>query len=136
MVLQKQIVLKPYSQGFHLITEDILKELTPLPNNGLLHLFLQHTSAAISLNENFDHTVRKDFQAFFSHLVPENFKYFIHNFEGFDDMPAHIKSSIIGQNITIPILNYKLALGTWQGIYLCEFRKNYTSRKILATIIS
>jgi len=118
MVLQKQIVLQP------------------LPNNGILHLFLQHTSAALTINENADYTVRKDFETFFSQLVPENFKHFVHTLEGSDDMPAHIKSSIIGQSISIPIVNNKLALGTWQGIYLCEFRRHSYSRKILASIIS
>jgi secondary thiamine-phosphate synthase enzyme len=136
MVLQKQIVLKPYPLGFHLITEEIVRALQPLPNNGILHLFLQHTSAALTINENADYTVRKDFETFFSQLVPENFKHFVHTLEGSDDMPAHIKSSIIGQSISIPIVNNKLALGTWQGIYLCEFRRHSYSRKILASIIS
>lgn len=136
MVLQKQIVLKPYSNGFHLITREILESLPALPANGLLHLFLQHTSAALTINENADYTVRNDFEIFFSHLVPENFKHFTHIFEGTDDMPAHIKSSLIGQSVSIPIVNGQLALGTWQGIYLCEFRKQINSRKVLATIIS
>ncbi len=136
MVLQKQIVLKPYSKGFHLVTEEIIAQLPPLPESGILHLFIQHTSAAITINENVDYSVRKDFETFFSHHVPENFPYFIHTSEGRDDMPAHIKSSLIGQSILIPITNHQLHLGTWQGIYLCEFRNHGGKRKILATILA
>jgi len=136
MVYQTQILLKPYAYGFHLITNEILEKLPNLPSVGLLNLFLQHTSAAITINENADPSVRIDFKTFFSSLVPENFKYFEHTAEGLDDMPAHIKSSLIGVSLVIPIKNHQLALGTWQGIYLCEFRKYGGERKIIATIIS
>jgi secondary thiamine-phosphate synthase enzyme len=135
MVLQKQIVLKSYPRGFHLITDEILEKLPPLPEIGILNLFIQHTSAALAINENADYTVRKDFETFFSYLVPESFNKFLHTIEGLDDMPAHIKSSLIGQSLIIPIGNYKLLLGTWQGIYLCEFRNNGGPRRIIATII-
>ncbi|NSW45694.1 MAG: YjbQ family protein [Bacteroidales bacterium] len=136
MVYQTQILLKPYSYGFHLITNEILDELPNLPSSGLLNLFIQHTSAALTINENADFSVRSDFKTFFSTLMPENFKYFEHTYEGLDDMPAHIKSSLIGVSLVIPIKDHKLALGTWQGIYLCEFRKFGGRRKIMATVIS
>jgi secondary thiamine-phosphate synthase enzyme len=135
MVDQFEIQLRPYSRGFHLITEEISKNLSNLPEKGILNLFIKHTSAAITINENADYTVRLDFESFLSKLIPENFNY-AHNSEGSDDMPAHLKASIIGQSISIPITNYKLNLGTWQGIYLCEFRNYGGSRKIVITIIN
>lgn len=135
MVEQIKIQLRPYSRGFHLITEEIYKNLSDLPDKGILNLFIKHTSAAITINENADYTVRLDFESFLSKLIPENFNY-AHNSEGLDDMPAHLKASIIGQSISIPITNHKLNLGTWQGIYLCEFRNYGGSRKIVITIIN
>ncbi|MCX7861404.1 MAG: secondary thiamine-phosphate synthase enzyme YjbQ [Bacteroidales bacterium] len=135
MVIQKQIVLKSRPQGFHLITNEILDQLDTLPENGILHLFLEHTSAALTINENADITVRNDMERFYNKLVPPSYKEYEHIMEGLDDMPAHIKTSIIGQTLTIPIVNKQLHLGTWQGIYLCEFRKNAGPRKIFATII-
>lgn len=135
MVNQFEIQLRPYSRGFHLITEEISKNLSNLPEKGILNLFIKHTSAAITINENADYTVRMDFESFLSKLIPENFNY-THNSEGSDDMPAHLKASVIGQSISIPITNYKLNLGTWQGIYLCEFRNYGGSRKIIITIIN
>ncbi|NOU16936.1 MAG: YjbQ family protein [Bacteroidales bacterium] len=135
MVDQFEIQLRPYSRGFHLITEEISKNFSNLPDKGILNLFIKHTSAAITINENADYTVRMDFESFLSKLIPENFNY-AHNSEGSDDMPAHLKASIIGQSISIPITNHKLNLGTWQGIYLCEFRNYGGSRKIVITIIN
>lgn len=136
MVLQTQIVLKAYPKGFHLITNEIISQLPSLPESGLLNLYLKHTSAALTINENADPSVRSDFDTFFSYLVPENFKRFTHIYEGKDDMPAHIKSSLLGVSLVIPISNYRLNLGTWQGIYLCEFRAFGGRRTIIATIIS
>ncbi len=136
MVLQTQIVLNAYSKGFHLVTNEIVSKLPELPENGILNLFLKHTSAALTINENADPSVRDDFDKFFDVHVPENFKQFTHIYEGKDDMPAHIKSSLLGVSLMIPISNHRLNLGTWQGIYLCEFREYAGKRTILATIIN
>ena len=136
MIEQKEFTLSSYGKGFHLITSEIFQNLPKLPENGMLNIFIKHTSAAISLNENADYTVRIDMENYFNKLIPENLPYFEHTSEGSDDMPAHIKASIIGQFVTIPITNYKLNLGTWQGIYLCEFRRNGGTRKIVLTIYS
>ena len=124
------------NKGFFLITNTIEKQFPDIKNYkiGTLHLFLKHTSASISINENADPTVREDLLAYFEKHVPENEPYYKHTFEGPDDMPAHIKSTLIGNNLTIPISNGKLQLGTWQGIYLCEHRENPHQRKIVATI--
>jgi secondary thiamine-phosphate synthase enzyme len=130
MIQQKEISLPPFQRGFHLITRYIEQELPDLPDAGLVNLLLKHTSAAITLNENADPTVRTDFESFISRLVPENQPYYIHTLEGGDDMPAHIKSSLFGASLTIPVSNGRLNLGTWQGIYLCEFR-NYGGRRRL-----
>lgn len=135
MIQQSEIILTQYSRGYHLITDVILKNLPELPEKGLLHIFIQHTSAGITINENFDSTVRKDFESFFNKLIPDGSSYFVHDSEGDDDMPAHLKASVIGQSVTIPITNKKLNLGTWQGIYLCEFRNN-GGRKIMLTVYS
>ena len=110
------------------------KELQELPEEGLLNLFIQHTSAGLTINENADPSVRTDFERSFNHLIPENQSYYTHVLEGSDDMPAHLKSSVIGVSLTVPIRNKKLALGTWQGIYLCEFRDYGGPRKLIATI--
>ncbi|NJK93640.1 MAG: YjbQ family protein [Bacteroidales bacterium] len=111
------------------------KKISPvLPSKGLLNIFIQHTSAALALNENADPSVRRDFEAIFNKLVPENQHYYTHTLEGSDDMPAHVKSSVVGQSITIPITRGKLNLGTWQGIYLCEFRNYGGSRRLVITI--
>jgi len=134
MVKQVEIQLKPLPQGFHLVTAEIVSRLPELPREGLLNLFIKHTSAALSINENADPTVRTDLNAFFNDHCPKE-PYFKHDLEGDDDMPAHVKSTVIGASITIPITNGQLNLGTWQGIYLCEFRRNGGSRKIAATII-
>jgi len=135
MINQKQIRLQARRRGFYLITREVLSQIA-LPESGLLNLFIQHTSVGISINENADPTVLTDFETIFNKLVPENDPDYRHTTEGSDDMPAHIKSSITGVSITIPIQNHQLALGMWQGIYLCEFRNNGGQRRLLATIYS
>lgn len=131
---QVEFELQSRRRGFHLITGEILRNLPPLPKVGLLHLFIKHTSAGLSINENADPDVRVDMESIFNHLVKEREPYYQHTLEGDDDMPAHAKSSIIGTSITVPITNGKLNLGTWQGIYLCEFRDYGGNRRIAATI--
>ncbi|MEM7180734.1 MAG: secondary thiamine-phosphate synthase enzyme YjbQ [Spirochaetota bacterium] len=134
--IQKDISLRPKQRGFHLVTSEILQQLSEIKSfqAGLLFLFLQHTSASLSTNENADATVRTDFESFFSELVT-NKSYFLHTYEGEDDMPGHIKSSLLGVSQTFPIRNGKLHLGTWQGIYFCEHRDHAGSRKLFATIL-
>lgn len=134
-VSQSEIRLEPQPRGFHIITGEILQNIN-LPENGVLHLYIQHTSAGLTINEAADPDVRIDFESLFNRLVPENLPFLVHTMEGPDDMPAHIKASIVGSSISIPIINYKLALGTWQGIYLCEFRNNGRARRLVATILS
>ena len=136
MIRQIEFTLPPYPRGFHLVTHQVTGMLKELPENGILHLFIQHTSAGLTINENADPTVRVDFETVFNHLVPEGSKDYIHSFEGPDDMPAHIKSSLVGQSVTIPITHGRLNLGAWQGIYLCEFRNSGGSRRLVATIYS
>lgn len=131
---QKKIILRPYPRGFHIITDHILDQLGDLPELGILHLFLQHTSAGLSINENADPDVRIDLKSFYNKIVPENEPFLKHTLEGPDDMPAHVKSSIVGVQLSIPITNHQLALGTWQGIYLCEFRNHGGRRKIIASV--
>lgn len=131
---QIEFELQSRRRGFHLITGEVLRNLPPLPKVGLLHLFIKHTSAGLSINENADPDVRVDMESIFNHLVKEREPYYQHTLEGDDDMPAHAKSSIIGTSVTIPITNGKLNLGTWQGIYLCEFRDYGGNRRIVATI--
>ena len=131
---QVEFDLQSGRRGFHLITGEILRNLPPLPEVGLLHLFIKHTSAGLSINENADPDVRMDMESIFNHLVKEREPYYQHTLEGNDDMPAHAKSSIIGTSVTIPITNGKLNLGTWQGIYLCEFRDYGSNRQMVATI--
>lgn len=135
-MFQKEIQLKPFSRGFHLITGEILEQLPEIKNykTGLAHLLLKHTSASLTLNENFDPDVRRDFESYFNHSVKENESYYRHTSEGGDDMPAHIKSSMLGTSLNIPITNGRFNLGTWQGIYLCEHRNHGGSRRILVTI--
>lgn len=136
MIQQKNIYLPQFRRGFHLITSIIERELGELPSTGMVNLILQHTSAGLTLNENADPDVRHDFENFINKLIPENHPVYTHILEGSDDMPAHLKSSIFGTSLTIPITNNQLNLGTWQGIYLCEFRNHAGSRKIVATICS
>ena len=132
---QKKISLPAVPKGIHLITSQVEKFLPQLPDIGLLHLFIQHTSAGLTLNENADPTVRSDMALSLDELIRENAPYYQHTIEGADDMPAHIKVTLIGNSISIPITNGKLNLGTWQGIYLCEFRNNGGERNLIATII-
>ena len=136
MWVQREINLRPRIRGFHIITRNILKNIPELKKFkvGVLQLFIKHTSAALTINENTDQTVRQDFEAHFNMLVPENQNYYRHIYEGADDIPAHLKSSILGSSISIPITDGRLNLGTWQGIYLCEHRNQGTARKIIATI--
>ncbi|SHE45794.1 secondary thiamine-phosphate synthase enzyme YjbQ [Dysgonomonas macrotermitis] len=136
MVNQKEIRLKSKPRGFHIITNEIVNQLDHLPENGILHLFIKHTSAGLSINENYDPDVRIDLNSIFNKLVKEREPYYEHTLEGDDDMPAHAKSILTGMELSIPITNHKLNLGTWQGIYLCEFRNDGGSRSIVATILS
>ena len=129
------IHLQARPRGFHLITQEVLSQIGTLPESGLLHLFLQHTSAGITINENADPDVRVDFESIFNQLVPENLPFLVHTLEGPDDMPAHIKSSLVGVSLSIPIIDHQLALGTWQGIYLCEFRNHGGSRNLVVSVM-
>ena len=129
------IQLPHYPRGFHLSTSYILSLLPDLPENGLLVVFIKHTSAGITINENADPDVRHDFNTFFNKLVPDGAPYFVHTLEGPDDMSAHIKASLIGTSVSIPIRNHRLNLGTWQGIYLCEFRDGGDKRKLSIIIL-
>ena len=135
MITQKTFHLSAKRRGCHLITRDILENLPqPLPQTGLLNLFVQHTSCALTINENADPDVRSDMEEIMNHLVKEREPYYVHTIEGPDDMPAHAKCSLFGASLTIPITDGRLNLGTWQGIYLCEFRNHGGSRRIVATI--
>ncbi len=135
-ILQKEFYLKARSRGFHLVTNEIIQEIPELKNfsSGIANIFIKHTSASLTINENADPDVRQDMKAYIEKLVPENLPYFIHTMEGPDDMPAHIKSSLFGSSVNIPITNGDFNLGTWQGIYLCEHRNNGGKRKIIVTI--
>ena len=136
MWIQKTISLSPYSRGFHLITDRIVENIPEMSQikTGLLHLFIKHTSASLTINEDADSTVRTDFESHFNQLVPENQAYYQHTFEGSDDMPAHLKASILGSSVSVPIAKGKLAFGTWQGIYLCEHRNHGGNRTLVVTI--
>lgn len=136
MIKQFEILLPSFSRGYHLIANLIENNLPELPDKGIINIFVQHTSAGLTINENADSSVRVDFETVFNKLVPENSRDYIHTIEGPDDMPAHIKSSLVGQSITIPITNKRLNLGIWQGIYLCEFRNSGGRRKLVITIYS
>ncbi|NMH86428.1 secondary thiamine-phosphate synthase enzyme YjbQ [Flavivirga algicola] len=133
---QKEIKLQPYSRGFHLITNSILDAIPEIREIriGQLQVFIKHTSASLSINENADATVRSDFESHFNIMVPENASYYRHTYEGSDDMPAHIKASLLGASVNIPITNGELNLGIWQGIYLCEHRDYGGARHIVITI--
>ena len=136
MWIQKTVSISAKSRGFHLITNEILENVHEIAkvNVGLFHLFIKHTSASLTINEDADPTVRVDFESHFNQMVPENQPYYRHTFEGADDMPAHLKSSILDSSVSIPIKNGKLALGTWQGIYLCEHRNHGGNRNLVITI--
>lgn len=135
MVQQVEFSLKPQRRGFHLITDEVMRHLPTLPKTGLLNLFIKHTSCALSICENWDPSVRVDMESIYDRLIPENEPYYTHTLEGSDDLPSHAKSIITGVSISIPISNARLNLGTWQGIYLCEFRNDGGGRRIVATII-
>ncbi len=134
MIQQIDITLPAFSRGYHLIDDLLLCKLPNLPKTGIFHLFIKHTSAGLTINENADPSVRVDFERIFNKIVPENEPYLTHTLEGADDMPAHIKSTLVGSSISIPISNHRLNLGTWQGIYLCEFRNYGGKRQLVATI--
>ena len=136
MWIQKEILLQPRQRGFHLITNEVINNMPELIDIsiGSLSIFIKHTSASLTINEDADPTVRIDFESYFNEAVPENAPYYKHTIEGPDDMPAHLKSSILGFSITVPISDGKLNLGTWQGIYLCEHRNKKPTRKIVITI--
>ena len=132
MVFQKEIILSSFPRGFHLITNYIENELPQM--TGMVNVFIKHTSASLTINENADPTVRIDFETHFNFMVPESADHFLHTLEGSDDMTSHIKSSLLGSSLDIPIKNGSLLLGTWQGIYLCEHRNTAGSRRIVITV--
>lgn len=136
MWIQKEIRLRARPRGFHLITDEITGQLPELLtlSCGLLHVFIKHTSASLTVNENADPTVRTDFESHFNAMVPENAPYYRHTLEGPDDMPAHLKSSLLGSSVSLPVSNGRLATGTWQGVYLCEHRDRAGSRTLVLTL--
>lgn len=134
-ITQTEFTLRPRSRGFHLITEEIVRNLPRLPQAGVLHLFIKHTSAGLTINENADPDVRTDMEAIFDRLVLERETYYTHVCEGDDDMPAHAKSTLVGNSLTIPVTGGRLNMGIWQGIYLCEFRNRGGGRRVVATVI-
>lgn len=136
-VFQKTFTLRPRSRGFHLVTDEVVRQLPELRgiDRGILHLFIQHTSASLAINENADPSVRADFEAHFDVLAPENASHYTHNAEGPDDMPAHLKSALLGCSLSVPIAAGRLNLGTWQGVYLGEHRERAGGRSLVATII-
>ena len=136
MWVQREIVLEPRPRGFHLVTREIVDGLPEMARVevGLLHLLIEHTSASLALNENASADVRRDFESYFNAAVPEDASYWTHTLEGADDMPAHIKAALLGPSLTLPISRGRLALGTWQGIYLCEHRNRGGARSVVATI--
>lgn len=134
---QKEIILKPHTRGFHLITSQILEQVPEITeiNVGWMQLFIKHTSASLTINENADPSVRTDFESHMNQMVPENAPYYIHTYEGSDDMPAHIKASLMGASVQVPISNGRFNMGIWQGIYLCEHRNHAGSRRLVVTIL-
>jgi len=136
MWVQRELTVPPHPRGFHLITREVLEALPELRQlrAGLLHVFIRHTSASLTLNENASPDVRDDFETYFNETVPEDARYWTHTIEGADDMPAHIKASILGPDLTIPVANGRLATGTWQGIYLCEHRDRGGPRSLVLTL--
>ncbi len=136
-VVQKEISLRAQERGFHLVTSEIVSHLPELRKfrRGTLHIFIKHTSASLTLNENADPSVRVDFESHFSRLAPENAPYYEHDTEGADDMPAHLKASLLGSSVSIPVTEGKLNLGTWQGVYFCEHRNHGGARELVLTLI-
>ena len=137
VLIQKEIELRSRSRGFHLVTSEIISHLPEMQSiqNGVLHVFIKHTSASLTLNENADPSVREDFETHFNKLAPEHERYYEHNTEGSDDMPAHLKASILGSSVSVPVTEGSLNLGTWQGIYFCEHRNNGGARELVLTLI-
>ncbi|MBD0403552.1 secondary thiamine-phosphate synthase enzyme YjbQ [Flammeovirga sp. EKP202] len=136
MVIQKTISLRPYSRGYHIITEEVLAQIPEMRGkSGILQVFIQHTSASLTINENADPSVRTDFESHFNKVYPENAPYYEHTYEGPDDMPAHLKASTLGSSVSLPIGNGRPLLGTWQGIYLGEHRDRGGSRRLVLTFI-
>lgn len=135
MIHQTEFSLRPVTRGFHLVTGEIVRQLPPLPQTGLLHLFVKHTSCGLCINENADPDVRTDMRKIFDRMVPENQPYYDHTMEGSDDMPSHAKAVLSGVSLTIPISGGRLNMGTWQGIYLCEYRDYGGPRRIVATVV-
>ena len=136
MTKQFEFTIPEYPRGFHLITDKILEQIDELPKEGILNVYIKHTSAGLTINENADPSVRHDLESSFNQLVKENEPFYTHTLEGSDDMPAHIKSALVGSSVTLPISNHRLNTGTWQGIYLCEFRNHGGRRKLVVTIYS
>jgi secondary thiamine-phosphate synthase enzyme len=136
MWIQKEINLDPRARGFHLITHEVVRQLPELATlqMGLMHVFIRHTSASLTINEDADPTVRQDFESHFNQMVPENMPYYKHDYEGSDDMPAHLKASILGSSLSIPVTDGRLNMGTWQGIYLCEHRNHASGRTLVITV--
>jgi secondary thiamine-phosphate synthase enzyme len=136
ITIQKEIFLRPRNRGFHLVTSEIVSQVPELKTIrcGLMNIFIRHSSASLTLNENADPTVRRDFESFFCQAVPDGASYFEHDTEGTDDMPAHLKASLLGSSVSIPITNGELNLGTWQGIYFCEHRNYGGTRELVVTI--
>tara|TARA_X000000368_G_scaffold213638_1_gene168748 strand:- start:258 stop:665 length:408 start_codon:yes stop_codon:yes gene_type:complete len=132
MIFQKEIILDPFSRGFHIITDDVVDILPKM--NGIVHVFIKHTSASLTINENADPTVREDFETHFNKMVSEDETHFKHTIEGPDDMTSHIKSSLLGSSVSFPIKDGTPLLGTWQGIFLCEHRNHAKSRKLVVTV--
>jgi secondary thiamine-phosphate synthase enzyme len=134
--IQKQIRLSPKQRGFHVITKEILQQVPEIKeiSVGIAHIFIQHTSASLTINENVSPDVREDMESHFNRMIPENASYYTHTFEGPDDMPAHIKASVLDNSLSIPITGGKLNLGTWQGIYLCEHRDHASGRRLVVTL--
>lgn len=135
MIQQVEITLSPQSRGFHLVTQEIVSKLPKLPDTGIVNIFCKHTSCGLSINENADPDMRTDMETIFNNIVPDGKSEYIHTSEGVDDMPAHAKSTLSGVSLTIPITNRRLNMGTWQGIYLCEYRNYGGARNLIVTII-
>jgi len=135
-LLQKDITLKPYKRGYHIITETVIKSFPEIKKiqHGFLQVFIKHTSASLTVNENADPTVREDFESHINKMVPENAPYYKHDYEGSDDMPAHIKASLMGVSVQVPVTNGRLNMGIWQGIYLCEHRNYASGRNLVMTL--
>jgi secondary thiamine-phosphate synthase enzyme len=136
-MIQKEITLEPRKRGFHLVTREILEQIPELNTvkSGIAHIFIKHTSASLTINENADPTVRQDFETFFNRTVPEDVSLYKHVYEGPDDMTSHIKSSLLGSSVTVPITNGRLNVGIWQGIYLCEHRNSGGPRNLVVTVM-